>query len=221
MARGCRGFLPYSSPVQSRCMCFACAWGPCSCLAALGGGCMQTTGTVFTWGRCWSRCPPVSAAHVNVCLQVFCAFKHASLAERTAVNPQKGWSQALQSQGKASCWCCSILHEWKSAVCFWGETQEETFAKGGKDFLPPPCLHAQLLVPKAAQVHDPSQVCLLTCSPLVLSRNSPMSPSCPCTWISMWCRQKRLGFRPQPKWRSGCGQPALQPRPCQRCQTPA
>jgi len=34
--------------------------------------------------------PPARAAHVNICSLAFSAFKHASLAEKRSVNPQKG-----------------------------------------------------------------------------------------------------------------------------------
>lgn len=80
----------------------------------------------------------------------------------------------------------------------------------------PPCLH----VPKAAQLYGPSQTCPPSRFPLVLTRNSPVSPSCPCAWTSMQCGQKRLCFRPQPKQGSGCGQSPLQPRLCKCSQSP-
>lgn len=50
-----------------------------------------------------SGCPPASTAQVNISSLVSSAFKLASLAEKTSVNPQRELLQAPQSQGKASC----------------------------------------------------------------------------------------------------------------------
>lgn len=171
--------------------------------------------TVFcTPSRCAhrGRCPPGSAAHVKISSLAVSAFKLASLAEKTSVNPQRELFQAPQSQGKASCWCCNILHKCKTAMFL-----EGTFSKGVWDFhLVLAYMHNWYLAgAKCCPGQWPFPGMPPPCFPLLM-RNSPMPvpahmPAFPCS-VGTW------GSRPHPKWRLGFGQPgsASAPQPQHR-----
>lgn len=186
----------------------------CLCLrsfAALWGGCIQTQ-VLCSPGEMLKLMPTRKGSTSEHSLLGIQCFQASWFSYKKKISERAIWGFP-QLPVDAAIFCTS------EKLRLWREVQEEVFAKGGKGFLPSPCLHAPLLVPKAAWVHSPSQGCSPSCFPL-LTRNSPVSP-CPHAWISMCCGQKTLVLRPQPKWRLGYCQSALQPRPCQRSQTPA